>query len=179
MPECPVCEHVQEGGEECQVCGRRLGPRGAAGWQVEPIPGLEPTSAGAVQIGAEGLAGLEPTRLEAGGEARPEPVADWLERTGAGAVAPAALEVPPGLELHRAAPVPGDAADPLAATLCRYCREPAAPGDRFCPRCGMRLPLFDARQVAAEVLGARCPECGGEAAGPRCRRCGAHLRAGA
>lgn len=173
MLTCPVCEHAQQGGDECEVCGKRLAVTGGVGWQVEPIPGLEPTLAGPVEVGGERVEGLEPTRFEAAPEQALEAGGDWMEQTAAAPVAAVATEVPPGLEGHLAAHVPDGGPDLLAPTVCRYCRTTAAPGDRFCGRCGMRIPLFDARQVAAEILGARCRDCGGDTAGGRCRRCGA------
>jgi hypothetical protein len=179
MLTCPVCEHAQQGGDECEVCGKRLVTGGGAAWQVEPVPGLEPTLAGPVQIAAERVEGLEPTRFEVALEPAAEATGEWMERTAAEAVAAVATEVPPGLEGHLAAPIPEGGPDRLAPTVCRYCRTTAAPGDRFCTRCGMRIPLFDARQVAAEVLGGRCRECGAEGVGARCRRCGSRRVSGA
>lgn len=177
MLTCPVCEHAQRGGDECEVCGKRLASGAGAGWEVEPLPGLEPTRAGFVEVGAEQVEGLEPTRF-AGASLQAEAPIDWVEPTSAGPVGAVALDRTPDLEPTRAEAVPGDGPDPLAPAVCRYCRTTAAPGDRFCTRCGMRIPLFDARQVAAEILGSRCPECGAEGAVERCRRCGARVATG-
>jgi hypothetical protein len=178
MAICPVCEHAQQGGDECEVCGKRLVTTGGAAWQVEPVPGLEPTLAGPVEVAAERVEGLEPTRFDAALEQPAETSGAWMEQTAAAPVAAVDTEVPPGLEGHLAAPIPDGGPDLLAPTVCRYCRTTAAPGDRFCVRCGMRIPLFDARQVAAEILGSRCRECGAEGAGARCSRCGARRVSG-
>ena len=47
MIVCPVCEHAQEAGAECALCGKRLVPDDGPGDAValEPLPPglLEPT----------------------------------------------------------------------------------------------------------------------------------------
>jgi len=172
---CPVCEHQQPSGEECAVCGRSLAGLGNAAAPVARLPDLEPTLAERVEVAPDGVPGLEPTRFEEvpgalAGDARVE----GLE--------PSATEVPdvpvervPDLEHHRADPIPDGGPDPLAPLVCRYCRMPAPPGERICGRCGMRLPLFDARSLAAEAAEMICNDCGATGPGPRCRRCGARM----
>lgn len=177
MATCPVCEHVQDRGDECEVCGRRLTGPGATPLPVAPLEGLEPTLAEAVTAPAERLDGLEPTLHAPGEDAPPEDAAAWIEGTRTGAVGAVALEPVPDLEPTLAAPVRDGLPAPDAPPTCRYCRTPAARGDRFCGRCGMRLPRLDAVKLAAEIRGELvCPDCGSFGAGPRCRRCGAPMR---
>jgi hypothetical protein len=181
MPTCPLCENVQPGGEECDVCGRPF-PRGeGVPVPVAPLPELERT---AIEIPPGAAASAEPPgTLEA------------LEPTAApdaGAVAVAAVE---GLELTRAAPVgveavtlpdlepTGEAPIPDlpvpdgAGTTCRYCRTPAMPGQSFCARCGMRLPSGDmGREAAPAGPPGTCWQCGSPVARETCPSCGARAR---
>ncbi|HEY7726467.1 MAG TPA: hypothetical protein VH880_14115 [Anaeromyxobacteraceae bacterium] len=174
MPVCPVCEHHQPSGDDCEVCGKRLAGTGASPSAIAAIEGLEPTAASPVEVAPDRIAELEPTRLESGGDAAPGAAAGWIEETRARPVA-AAVEPVPDLERHRAEALPDDRPDPPSPATCRYCRAPAAPGDRICGRCGMKLPVFDARRIAAELAGMLCRDCGARGEGPRCRRCGARM----
>lgn len=182
MITCPVCENAQVSGDECQVCGRYVpGPSGPGEASASPLPDLEPTlyqaGAPAPAEAFETLPGLEATRYEAGAPAPAEPEAPWLERSRADAVGPVAVAPLPDLEPHRAQPVPGDD-EPTGQGpgVCRYCRAAAAPGDRFCSRCGMRLPRFDPVAMALSELGqVVCPGCGAVGEGPLCRRCGSAM----
>jgi hypothetical protein len=176
MPICPVCEHSQPAGDECERCGRKLS--GAPpGPPVTPLPGLEPTLAERVEVPAERLPDLEPTRLQAGADAPPEDASAWIEADRAPPVGEIAPDAIPGLEHHRAEPVPDDGEQARQGPqICRYCRTEAMPGDRFCGRCGMRLPRFDPVRVAAQERGDLvCRDCGAMGEGPRCRRCGARM----
>lgn len=177
MATCPLCEHDQPSGGECEVCGHRLRGPGTESAPVAPLPGLEPTLAGRVDVAGETLPDLEPTRLEPAGAAASED-RGWVEPTRAEpAVAPPGEPVP-DLERHLAEPVPDEAGalDPLAPVVCRYCRSTAMPGDKFCARCGMRLARFDpVRMAGAERGELVCRDCGAMGAGPRCRRCGARM----
>jgi hypothetical protein len=187
MIVCPVCEHTQPFGRECEVCGKALGPAGAGGSESpflvslsnhERLDGLEPTLHVLRQAQDERtatpelLAELEPTAAAPTGavHAAPELLAD-LEPTAAahiGAVDPAPV---PDLVPTAAADLPGDGPTPQPiAVLCRYCRSPAMPGERICGHCGMRLPIAAGRPAPAPapracscglpVSGAVCPGCG-------------------
>lgn len=183
MFTCPVCEHVQASGDECEVCGRHEpGPPGPGEASVSPLPGLEPTlyEPGALAPGEASvspLPGLEPTLYEPGAPAPPEPAVPWIERTRTDPVGLVSSSSLPDLEPHRSEPIPDDGQPTgQGPVICRYCRTAAAPGDGFCGRCGMRLPRFDAVAVALSELGEMvCPECGGIGEGPRCRRCGSAM----
>ncbi len=169
MIVCPVCEHPQGQGPECEVCGRRLveGPAGIPA--VAPLAGLEPTRQPDVDVPAERLGGLEPTALPAGADAAPQPVP--LEPTRIEPVE-VVVEAAPGVE-RVGDGIPDDARTevPLFVT-CRYCRTEAMPGERVCARCGMRLPDFGGpipeaatsdRQCGCGAIvrgGGLCPSCG-------------------
>lgn len=162
MTVCPVCEHVQDRGDTCDVCGWRLPGPGAIAEPVPPVEGLEPTALDATSsVEDDRVEGLEPTRFDAVVAA--EETAAWVERTAleaVGAVATEAVE----LEHHASTPeprfVPGRPA-------CRYCATAIPPGTTFCPRCGMR---WAALRAAAEAPARRCAGCGA-AVGPDSRAC--------
>jgi hypothetical protein len=175
MIVCPVCEHPQALGTECEVCGKRLSPAAAAVPPVPAVEGLEPTRldpGGQALPPADRLAELEPTRHRPVNLSAAEPALD-VEPTRA---PPADVDAPPLPDLERTGTgIPGDAPTALPLNvLCRYCRTPATPGERLCARCGMRLPIMaesttareDARPAGgicgygARVTGPRCPSCG-------------------
>ncbi len=171
MIVCPVCEHSQAEGAECEVCGKRLveGPAGIP--VVPPIEGLEPTSAGDVDAPVERVGELEPTALAAGPDAPVEPV--LLEATRMAPVE-VAVEATPDVERIGDA-IPDDAATevPLFVT-CRYCRTEAMPGERVCARCGMRLPDFGGPAAAGREPEQRVCGCGAIVRGTgMCPSCGA------
>jgi hypothetical protein len=183
---CPVCEHPQAQGTECEVCGRVLGPASAdAPPPPSPLADLERTGVGPADAGGVSpLADLEPTfhAPAAGGASEltgpPDAVPD-LEATGA---APVDVDVAPDPEIERTEhlDLPLDDGFALPALpVCRYCRTPATADERICARCGMRLPTGDARPSPAPggegearrcscgmLLGpgtSRCPGCGARA----------------
>ena len=173
MTVCPVCEHAQAEGAECEVCGKRLLHGAAAIPFVAPLDGLEPTLHAPVDAGDEWVAELEPTRLYAAPDAPPDAAPD-LEHT---AVPPVdvAVEPVPDLELNPS-DAPRDPATPVPAFVtCRYCRNPAMPGERVCGHCGMRLPSFERAAEAAAAAHRLC-SCGAplRSAGP-CPICGARV----
>lgn len=172
MTVCPVCEHPQPQGPECEVCGKRLvkGPTGAD--LVSPVDGLEPTSHPPADTGAERLAELEPTR-----HAAAAPADDRTPELEATRAAPVDVDAEPAPDVEpTAAGIPGDLPTVLPAVLsCRYCRTPAVSGERLCTRCGMRLPLpGGVREEAAAAAGRRC-SCGTLVRGSLCPTCGARV----
>ncbi len=164
MIVCPVCEHQQAQGAECDVCGKRLvlGVT-AADLAIPAVDGLEPTlHAPAAAVAGERVAELEPT-LHDPAPARaaiPDDHTPDLEATRAAPV-DVVVETTPDLE-RTAAEVPDDAPTSLPAFVtCRYCRTPAMPGERLCGGCGMRLPVFPgASGVAAAAAALRICSCG-------------------
>jgi hypothetical protein len=179
MAVCPLCENTQAAGAECDVCGRPL-PQ-PPGLELELVPELPPPE------------GLETSQAAASeGEALP-PMAE-LERTLHAPVAALAGEPVPDLEATRTAPVevgldvapdlerigdeiPVDAPTPFPVlVICRYCHAEAAPGERRCARCGMRLPAAAGEGAPREVAPRLC-SCGAPVRGPRCPACGARTSA--
>jgi hypothetical protein len=174
MIVCALCENNQEAGDACDVCGRPfprdeavpvavpptegLEPTAYAGVAVveERLPELEPTHHGEVHLGAEPATSIEPT-AQAAVEVESTPLEDF-EPTLAG--------------------IPGDEATPFPALVtCRYCRNPASPGERLCAHCGMRLPVAAVESPAAAAAAAaaalRICGCGAPLRGPVCPVCGA------
>lgn len=186
MVVCPVCEHKQAFGVECEVCGKDLGDLGELG----------PPPAAIVQV--EGLEQTVPDRV---GEVAVERVGELEVTSHAGGKAPVPTEVVPDLDVGRApetgaVPVeqmpdlardrePDDGvrtAAPTGAVTCRYCRNVQATG-LICNTCGMRLPKASAPPPTAAAAGpkvtysrgdVRCRACGAPATpGERCSECGA------
>ncbi len=183
MVVCPVCEHQQASGEDCEVCGKRLAGPGVEPLPVEPVPGFEPTVAAATGAAYEEIVpGLEPTRM-APVDAVALPATD-IEPTRMAAVNPP-TEAVPGFEPTETEPIPGDAPSALPAVrVCRYCRTPAPPSDVICGRCGMKLATYAlaAAEVAmpGEPVPVRCFSCATLNTGPErfCSGCGALVRRG-
>jgi hypothetical protein len=182
MIACPLCEHLQPAGDACDVCGRALERPDGFDSASPALDGLEPTAQpGVGPVDVAPLAELEPTLLDgraAPGPA-PEPFPD-LEATRAPALE-VELEADPVPDLEPTAAAPADPPTPLAASpTCRYCRTPAAPGERRCARCGMRLPVgLGARAAPAgealEAAAVRRCSCGAPVSGALCPGCGARI----
>ena len=66
---CPVCEHPQAQGDECDQCGKRLVRPRPAPAAVAPMPELEltPHAGGKAPVAVERVADLEPTRTAPAG----------------------------------------------------------------------------------------------------------------
>ena len=175
MPTCPVCENVQEAGDECAVCGHPLAGGAERGARVEFLEGLEPTVlGGAAEAGDSGerLEGLEPTEFPPAEGAGSEAVE--LEPTRTGAVE-ALVETMEGLEPTAEAGVPDEPDLEPPPPTCRYCRAALPTGGTFCPRCGMRAsrPIVARPEGAADP--ALCASCGTPVRGAVCRACGARV----
>ncbi len=177
MITCPVCEHQQASGSECEVCGRRLEEGRGTDAPVPPLEGLELTSLDA--SGAAGAAPLErvpdmeTTRFEPADAPAAELVPD-LEATLAAPVE-VAPDVTPDLERGQEG-LPDDGPSLLPLTvICRYCRTEAHPADRLCVRCGMKLPRPDAPATAPAggPASPRLCSCGTPVTRSRCPSCGA------
>jgi hypothetical protein len=170
MIVCPVCEHAQAQGAECDVCGKKLLHGAAAIPLVPPVEGLEPTRHADVDAPEERLGELEPTLHAAGADA-PLELVPGVEETRAAPV-DVAVETTPDVE-RIGDEIPADAPTevPLLVT-CRYCRTQATAGDRVCGRCGMRLPVFEAGPAPEEAPVRRC-SCGAAVRGSLCPACGA------
>ena len=179
MIVCPVCEHPQESGAECDVCGKRFAPGALRVAPVTPIEGLEPTLHGAVDADPFAMGPipeLEPT-LAAPVDA-PEETTPGLDPTRAAPVDVDSVAMP-DIERTRSE-IPGDAPTALPfAPVCRYCRTPAVPGERLCSRCGMRLPVIDPHLVPEGTEGVRlCTNCGSVSTRDLCPACGSRRSGG-
>jgi hypothetical protein len=177
MIVCPVCEHPQAQGTECEVCGKRLAPGPAEPAAALPrVPDLEPTAHAPGGAPSERLADLEPTG-HAGAQAVALDAVPDLEATRAAPVDVATAPIP-DVEPTRTS-IPGDAPTAVPAVIaCRYCRTPAAPGERICGRCGMRLPAFGsaaAQRAGGGEPAARLCSCGAPVRGALCPSCGARM----
>jgi len=194
---CSLCEHQQPAGEECEVCGMRFGKAVAIPVQVAPVEGLETTAYAAADAGSGpaptapgSLDWLEPT-LAAPQEVAPSSSEEFpgLEPTRlAEPAAPSALDLldgapptgaEPGLESWLeptfAAPIPSTEAEGPATVTCRYCRTPAAPGEKFCGRCGMRLAAQARPATQSSKIPLVCSACGVPGAPGVCRSCGCRI----
>jgi hypothetical protein len=170
MIVCPVCEHAQPEGGDCELCGKRLveGPAGIPA--VAPLDGLEPTRRDDVETGVERIGDLEPTAHAVARGAPAEPVV--LEPTRVAPVEVAVEAVPDLERIGDAIPEDAPTEVPLFVT-CRYCRTEAMPGERVCARCGMRLPDFGGAASRTEPAGRQCG-CGAIVrGGGMCPACGA------
>jgi hypothetical protein len=161
---CPMCEHPQAQGDDCENCGMKL----VAAWEMEvpvvAVPGLELTQleGGNAPAAVQALPELELTRM---GEVQVavESVAE-LEPT-ARSVGQVAVEAVAELDTGRAADDGVRTAAP-EAVVCKFCRNVQATG-MFCDRCGMRLPRArveplkpKAARLAAETgEWIRCSKC--------------------
>jgi hypothetical protein len=178
MIVCPVCEHQQVNGGECELCGKNLtGAVGGVEVSVVPIEGLEPTSPGAAgEVPVQPLIELEVTRQES--PALNVAAMVELDQTGFGPTLELAIE-PVELSDDRAPDDGQRTALPSGPVTCRYCRNVQASG-LICDTCGMRLPYAagDAAPVVGGVIAGegervRCKSCGAPAkAGGRCGDCG-------
>ena len=175
MAVCPLCEHTQPGGTECEACGRPLTAGSPSPGAFPPLEGLEPTLVAPADAPAELVPGLEVTSYAPVGAPPAEIVPD-LEPTPA---APADVPVAPLRGVDRGLEgLPDDAPTPFPTlVVCRYCRTEATLGERICARCGMRLPalaLVPTPSVAEEAQPRMC-SCGTPVRGSRCASCGARI----
>jgi hypothetical protein len=164
---CPVCDHVQSEGEECEGCGKRFpGLTNIPAPAVAPLPELELThhAGGRVPVDAPALPELDLTRLRSGPDLPAQAVPD-LELTRSGATGEVPVAPMTDLDTGRAQDDGVRTAAPVGAVTCRYCRHVQAEG-LLCDGCGMRLPRV---RVAAPATAKRrgadegervpCPSC--------------------
>lgn len=177
MIACPVCEHQQAAGSECEVCGRHLAEGRGTDAPVAPLEGLELTSldpSGAAALPAAPIEGLEVTSFEPAEEPLLAELVPDLEQTRAEPVEVVPEAVPDVERLEAALPDDLPTLLPLVV-VCRYCRTEAGPGERICGRCGMRLPVPPPSAAAQGGLAGeprRC-SCGVPVTRSVCPACGA------
>lgn len=153
MITCPLCEHQQELGFECEQCGKDLGTLADLGpppTRDEPLEGLE-THEAVGDVAAEILTEIEPTAHGSAGEVTVEPMID--------------------LTVDRAVDTEPRTPQVQGSVSCRYCHH-VQPAQLLCERCGMSLPRL-ARTAAAPVPVTRPPD-----EMTRCRVCGAPAKVG-
>ncbi len=170
MIVCPVCEHQQAQGAECEVCGKKLLHGAAAIPPVAPLEGFEPTGRPGVDAPPARMAELDPTH-----HAPARHVDDRVPDVDRGRADPVDPDVAllPDIDRGEVAGIPGDAPTAVPAFIvCRYCRNPAMPGERICSHCGMRLPVYE-EDAAKPELAARLCSCGTPVRGAVCPNCGA------
>lgn len=177
MTVCPVCEHPQPFGFECDVCGRDLsgaleglGPPPVA---VERVAELEVTIPDRIgDVGIDAVAELEANafaKVEVVSERTPD-----LETSSIAPVGEVAVERLTDFADDRAADDGVRTAAPSGQVVCRYCKNVQASGS-VCERCGMKLPTA-LKTLAPEIPQSewvRCHACGAPGPiGERCRECG-------
>lgn len=181
---CPVCEHQQAFGVECEMCGKDLGDLGGLGpppvAQVA-LEGLEVTVPERVgELAIEPLGALEATAIVGAGLPVVAEQLTELERGRSAEVGAVAVERLAELSIDRAPDDGVRTAAPTGAVACRYCRS-VQPAGLICNTCGMKLPKVVVAPPSAEapkptyVRGdVRCRACGAPAVpGERCSECGA------
>ncbi|HEX9243096.1 MAG TPA: zinc ribbon domain-containing protein [Anaeromyxobacter sp.] len=174
---CPICEHPQAQGSECDVCGKRLvAGVSAADLAIAAVDGLEPTLHLPADAVEERIPDLEPTLRGAGDAVFADDRTPDLEPTRTEPVDVDAPETP-DVERTAVAGLPDDGPTLLPeVVLCRYCRTPASPGDWLCARCGVRLPVIPLATADAAALLRVC-SCGTSVRpdASLCPNCGARL----
>jgi hypothetical protein len=162
---CPVCEHQQAQGAECEVCGKKLTETVAVAVAVARMPDLEQTqlAGGRAPVQTAAIPDLELTRQQSTPEVyvQPVPELDTGRSAAAGNVVVAPVQ---DMDTGRAVADWARTAAPSGPVVCRYCRGVQETG-AVCDRCGMRLPKV--RQEHPEAASARAAD--GERA--RCRQC--------
>ncbi len=173
MVVCPLCEHAQESGIECEVCGRRMPDAPEITAPVPTLPDLEPTLAPETrEVPEDRIPDLEVNAFAPVAAPAAEVIAD-LEPSAA---PPVDVDAPPLPDVDRGLDgLPADAPTPFPAlVVCRYCRTEAQLGEKLCSRCGMRLPTVAlVPPLAEEAEPAKLCSCGTPVTGGVCRSCGA------
>jgi hypothetical protein len=181
---CPVCEHQQAFGLECEVCGKELG--NLAGLGSPPVAavvveGLEVTVPARIgDVVVERVEALEATALMSAQAVVPLEVVPDLDPGKAAPVPPLPVERMVDLSLDRAPDDGLRTPAPTGPVTCRYCRNVQAAGS-VCNTCGMRLPKAPApaapqvkKGASSGERSARCRACGAKAVPlERCSDCGA------
>ncbi|WP_375773290.1 hypothetical protein NR798_21220 [Archangium gephyra] len=162
---CPMCEHQQAQGTECEVCGKKLFTTAPVAVAVARLPDLEQTqlAGGRAPVQTAAIPDLEltaqqPVQYVA---AQPMPEMDTGRSAAAGNVMVAPIQ---DMDTGRALSDGMKTAAPTGPVVCRYCRNVQDIG-AVCDRCGMRLPKARLAQPEAATRAARsgertaCPKC--------------------
>ena len=180
MIVCPLCEHPQPQGDECEACGKVLVAAGvAAEVPVQRLAELQETvveGGPAARVApVQPMTELEATRIRTGPDLPAAPMTD-LELGRLAPVGEVKVEAVPELDRARVQDLDPRTALPIGAVTCRYCRNVQAVG-LVCDKCGMRLPKAPVAAAAegplAAVVWTRCKSCGAKArANLPCGDCG-------
>lgn len=179
MPvRCAVCETDNpEDASDCESCGSPLAALDSNETDAPVLAGLERTHAAAVEVDVDAMAGLEATGISSRDlqvEAEPLPGVEPT-RLEANPAAPsnwtAGVDLDPGREPRS---FERTTLPPESAT-CPFCG--AASLDAVCDHCGRRKARFTAPSPLARMaaLGETrlCPSCFARVpGGPRCEECG-------
>ena len=180
MITCPLCEHQQEFGFECEQCGKDLGTLADLGLpptRDEPLEGLE-THEAVGDVAPETLPEIERTTY-APAEVSPD-VTPEIELTAHGSVGEVPVEPLIDLTVDRVVDDEPRTPQVKGSVSCRYCHH-VQPEQLLCERCGMSLPRLAgtaAARVPVSVIRphdemTRCRACGAPAkVGQRCGDCG-------
>lgn len=170
---CPMCEHPQADGFECEVCGRALlslDPLPPP--PADPVEGLEQTGGGAAgPVAVEAMPEFEASRFAP--VLIPVQAAPDVEHTSEVVVGEVPVERMADMSEDRAAPVGPATVLSAGPVQCRYCGQPQGAG-AICERCGMRLP----RKAGVPVVAAAPVRRKREPERVRCRKCGAPAKEG-
>lgn len=183
---CPMCEHQQAQGLECEVCGKKLAAAAPVQVAVTPLADLEGTqlAGGRAPVAVVAVPDLEATRQASVAGVSVQPVQDM--DTGRAAAAGNVVVAPvQDMDSGRAQADGHRTAAPVGPVVCRYCRNVQETG-AVCDRCGMRLPkvrMSAAQAPTAEALvppgdWTKCSKCmTNTRAGRACVSCGTHVPA--
>jgi hypothetical protein len=177
MTVCPVCEHQQELGFECEVCGKDLsGPLAGLGpppVAIQRVEGLEQTVG--ERVGDVGVQHINELELNAMPKAPDAPTGGTtdLELSQFAPTGAIPIEKVADLTVDRAPDDGVRTAAPSGQVTCRYCKN-ISPAGTVCAHCGMRLPRALQTEVSKpKVELFRCIACGAPGpAGAPCKECG-------
>ncbi len=181
MIVCPVCEHQQAQGAECEKCGKVFAPADLKAVPVERLEGYERTAIAdpRLKVTPETMPELEANAVRKGPDLPAVRLQD-LDRHIVDAVGELPVQPLPDVEYGREQGDGARVAPPVGPLTCRYCRSVQAEG-LFCEKCGMRLPRLEVADVDAPadpsaVQWTRCKKCGAPAkAGFRCGDCAQYV----
>lgn len=178
---CPVCEHQQAQGTECEVCGKKLIATAPVAVAVARLPELEQTqlAGGRAPVQTAAIPDLELTARQPVRDiaVQPVPELDTGRSAAAGNVMVAPIQ---DMDTGRAMSDGTRTAAPTGPIVCRYCRTVQESG-AVCDRCGMRLPKARLTQPEASASSGQaragertsCPRCHTPGyAGRACVTCG-------
>lgn len=164
---CPMCEHQQAQGTECEVCGKKLFTTAPVAVAVTRLAELEQTqlAGGRAPVQTAAIPDLELTAQQAVREVavQPVPELDTGRSAAAGNVVVAPVQ---DMDTGRALSDGLRTAAPTGPVVCRYCRNVQDIGN-VCDRCGMRLPKARLAQPEASASG-RLPQSGERTTCPKC-----------